>query len=157
MRRRDFCTALVLYSLFPQVMGLPALPSAQAAESGQLTRRHLLVQGVREALGKPYVWGAEGPDAFDCSGLVRWLYARAGVRLPRTARQQGSQGRRAGPVLRFGDVLLFRSRRSPSGWHCGMYLARNVFVHAAGRDRGVILSPLAGHGKRLVAARRYLA
>ncbi len=122
-----------------------------------MTRRHMLVLGVREALGKPYVWGAEGPDAFDCSGLVRWLYARAGVRLPRTANLQGRMGRRAGPVLRFGDVLVFRSRRSPSGWHCGMYLARNVFVHAAGRGRGVILSPLAAHSKHLVAARRYLA
>lgn len=119
-------------------------------------RRERLVRDIRRVLGRPYRWGAAGPGAFDCSGLIYWLYARAGIRIPRTARQQGSVGIRvqANPV--FGDVLLFRSQASPTGWHTGLYLGQDYFVHAAGRTKGVIVSPLAGYRRRLVSVRRYL-
>ena len=119
-------------------------------------RRQRLVRAIRDVLGRPYRWGAAGPGAFDCSGLIFWLYARTGIRIPRTARQQGSVGLvvQSNPV--FGDVLLFRSKASPSGWHTGLYLGREYFVHAAGRTQGVIVSPLAGYRGRLVSVRRYL-
>ncbi len=119
-------------------------------------RRERLVRDIRKALGRPYRWGAAGPRAFDCSGLIFWLYARAGIRIPRTARQQGSVGIRVRSNPAFGDVLLFRSKASPSGWHTGFYLGREYFVHAAGRKKGVIVSPLSGYRRRLVSVRRYL-
>lgn len=119
-------------------------------------RRERLVRDIRKALGRPYRWGAAGPRAFDCSGLIFWLYARAGIRIPRTARQQGSVGLRVRSNPAFGDVLLFRSKASPSGWHTGLYLGREYFVHAAGRKKGVIVSPLSGYRRRLVSVRRYL-
>ena len=158
MQRRTLCAALVLYALFPG-LALGAGGTLGMEERGRMTRARAakrLALAVRHALGKPYVWGARGPNAFDCSGLLQWLYLWANVRLPRTALEQGRGGRRAGQRLAFGDVLLFSSRASPSGWHCGMYLARGYFVHAAGRGRGVIVSRLAPGKKRLVAARRYL-
>ena len=159
MQRRTLCAALVLYALFPGlVLGAGETPGTNG--QGRMTRDRAakrLALAVRLSLGKPYVWGARGPNAFDCSGLVQWLYRCAGLLLPRTALEQGRGGRRAGQRLVFGDVLLFTSRASPSGWHCGMYLARGYFVHAAGRGRGVIVSRLAPRKKRLVAARRYLA
>lgn len=60
-------------------------------------------------LGAPYVWGAEGPDTFDCSGLVQWAFARAGVRLPRVTHQQFASG----PQIPFseiqpGDLVFWR-------------------------------------------------
>lgn len=120
--------------------------------------RSLLVRHIREAIGKPYRWGATGPAAFDCSGLVLWLYARVGVRLPRLAVQQGRVGARVRRGLTLGDALLFSSSRSPSGWHIGLYLDRGYFVHAAGRRRGVVVSPLDhAYARRLVVVRRYLA
>ncbi len=135
---------------------VPAAASARARlhEAARLR----LVLGVRHALGKPYVWGAGGPLAFDCSGLICWLYAHVGLKLPRTALEQGRIGLRVRDRLALGDVLLFRSSRSPSGWHTGMYLRGRVFVHAAGRDRGVTLSLLDTRRlRRLASVRRYLA
>ena len=109
--RRAFAASLV-----PVLLGLVLAPCALASqdhafpasqERWRLAARLALLEGVRRALGKPYVWGASGPDAFDCSGLVLWLYGRIGVRLPRVAVEQGSVGIAVPDRLRFGDVLLF--------------------------------------------------
>lgn len=55
-------------------------------------RADAAVRAALTRLGRPYVWGAEGPDRFDCSGLVQWAYARTGVHLPRTTYQQIYEG-----------------------------------------------------------------
>ena len=158
--RRAFAASLV-----PVLLGLVLAPCALASqppaspasqERWRLAARLALLEGVRRALGKPYVWGASGPDAFDCSGLVLWLYGRLGIHLPRVAVEQGSVGIAVPDRLRFGDVLLFK-RKGP-GWHIGLYLARGRFVHAEGRGRGVTISLLraSGYAQRLCRARRYL-
>ena len=49
---------------------------------------------ARAQLGRPYLWGGTGPDAFDCSGLVMEAYAAAGVSIPRTSQEQWARGRR---------------------------------------------------------------
>ncbi len=118
--------------------------------------RGVLLGRVRRSLGRPYVLGAEGPSAFDCSGLIRWLYAGIGLSLPRLAKDQGSTGMPVRDSLRFGDVILFK--RLGSGWHIGMFLARGFFVHAAGREKGVIISSLreSYFRKQFRGARRYL-
>ncbi len=158
--RRTFAasllSALAGLALAPSALASQASASADAWERRRLAARLALLEGVRLALGKPYVWGASGPDAFDCSGLVLWLYARIGVRLPRVAVEQGTVGIAVPDRLRFGDVLLFK-RRGP-GWHIGLYLARGRFVHAEGRDSGVTVSLLnaSGYARHLCRARRYL-
>lgn len=118
--------------------------------------RGVLLGRVRRSLGRPYVLGAEGPAAFDCSGLIRWLYAGIGLSLPRLAKDQGNTGMPVRDCLRFGDVILFK--RVGRGWHTGMFLARSFFVHAAGREKGVIISSLreSYFGKQFRGARRYL-
>ncbi|GGR72695.1 hypothetical protein GCM10010269_09630 [Streptomyces humidus] len=82
---------------------------------------------VRSALGKPYVWGANGPAGFDCSGLVQWSYAQAGVSLPRTSQAQAHAGRRV-PLsqVRPGDIVTYRSDAS----HVGMYVGNGQVIHA---------------------------
>jgi cell wall-associated NlpC family hydrolase len=88
--------------------------------------------GVRAAkvalsyLGTPYVWGAEGPGGFDCSGLMQWAYAREGVSIPRITYQQIQAGiyvprDRLAP----GDLVFF-----DGGGHVGMYLGQGAFVQA---------------------------
>lgn len=118
--------------------------------------RGVLLGRVRRSLGRPYVLGAEGPAAFDCSGLIRWLYAGIGLSLPRLAKDQGNMGMPVRDCLRFGDVILFK--RVGRGWHTGMFLARSFFVHAAGREKGVIISSLreSYFRKQFRGARRYL-
>jgi cell wall-associated NlpC family hydrolase len=81
-------------------------------------------------IGAPYRYGGAGPDAFDCSGLVTFAYAQAGVMLPRTAAQQYAA---VMPVprreLRPGDLVFFRVNGRKVG-HVGIYAGEERFVDA---------------------------
>ncbi|MFI1091284.1 NlpC/P60 family protein [Streptomyces sp. NPDC020917] len=100
--------------------GLPDLP----APSG---RAALAVAAARRALGAPYVWGATGPNAFDCSGLMQYAYRQAGVSLPRTSQEQMSAGQRV-PLdrIRPGDLVIYRADAS----HVAMYVGGGMVIHA---------------------------
>jgi cell wall-associated NlpC family hydrolase len=70
--------------------------------------------------GKPYVYGATGPSAFDCSGFVQYVYGRVGVTLPRTSRAQAAAARPVAQADRqLGDIVIFRSRGRVN--HVGIY------------------------------------
>jgi cell wall-associated NlpC family hydrolase len=79
-------------------------------------------------VGDPYVWGASGPDSFDCSGLMQYAYAAAGISLPHSSRMQSQMG---APVsassLQPGDLMFFYSPVS----HVGMYIGNGQMVHAS--------------------------
>ncbi|CAM5337984.1 C40 family peptidase [Streptomyces diastaticus] len=85
------------------------------------------VAAAQRALGKPYVWGANGPTGFDCSGLMQWAYAQAGVGLPRTSQAQRYAGQRV-PLsqARPGDLVAYRADAS----HIGMYVGNGQVIHA---------------------------
>ncbi|GGX61992.1 C40 family peptidase [Streptomyces fructofermentans] len=85
------------------------------------------VAAARSAVGKPYVWGANGPGGFDCSGLTQWSYAQAGVGIPRTSQAQAHAGRQV-PLSQAqpGDLVTYRSDAS----HVGMYVGNGQVVHA---------------------------
>jgi cell wall-associated NlpC family hydrolase len=85
------------------------------------------VAAARSALGRPYVWGANGPSGFDCSGLMQWAYAQAGVHLPRTSQEQRHAGRQI-PLsqARPGDLVVYRS----DAGHVGMYVGHGRVIHA---------------------------
>jgi peptidoglycan DL-endopeptidase CwlO len=90
-------------------------------------------------LGDPYVWGAEGPNSFDCSGLVQWAFKQVGVTLPRSSTAQSQVGK---PVsrgaLRPGDLVFFYSPVS----HVGIYLGNNKVLHASEPGKPVKISPM---------------
>ncbi|MFI5529366.1 NlpC/P60 family protein [Kitasatospora sp. NPDC051853] len=87
---------------------------------------------VRTALdqqGKPYHWGAVGSSTFDCSGLMVYAYAKAGVALPRTSQEQATVGTAVGKDWRNaqpGDLVVYRANRS----HVAMYIGNGLVVHA---------------------------
>lgn len=88
------------------------------------------VDAMRRALtqqGKPYLWAAEGPASYDCSGLLYWAYGQLGVALPRPSRDQATVGR-AVPreQVRPGDLLAFYRPVS----HIGIYVGEGRLVHA---------------------------
>jgi cell wall-associated NlpC family hydrolase len=91
---------------------------------------------VRTALGqvgKPYRWGATGPATFDCSGLVRFAYAHAGLSLPRTSRQQWGADRHVEVAgLRPGDLVFWaHDPANPATiHHVGLYVGQGLMVHA---------------------------
>ncbi|SCL16257.1 Cell wall-associated hydrolase, NlpC family [Micromonospora rhizosphaerae] len=79
-------------------------------------------------IGKPYVWGADGPDSYDCSGLTMAAWAKAGVSLPHNARQQRAVTARVSRAdLRVGDLVFYYSDLH----HVGMYVGNGWVVHAS--------------------------
>jgi len=88
-------------------------------------------------LGDTYVWGATGPDSFDCSGLVLRAWQQAGVTLPRTSAVQFAAGRRVAPAdLRPGDLVFFYSPVS----HVGLYIGGGKMINASNPRTGVKVS-----------------
>lgn len=114
-------------------------PAAQIAVNAALGKR-----------GSPYVWGATGPNQFDCSGLTQWAYAQAGISIPRTSGAQSTFGT---PVrrdqLQPGDLVFFYSPVS----HVGIYVGNGMMVHAPTSGDVVKVSPLQAQysGARRVA------
>ena len=125
-----------------QVRGLTGLllPTANS-------RAGIAVRAALSRLGHPYVWGATGPDQFDCSGLVQWSYAQAGIHLDRTTYQQINDGI---PVpraqVRPGDLVF------PHAGHVQMAIGHNLVVEAPYSGASVRISPLGNY----VAIRRPL-
>ncbi|OBG91357.1 hypothetical protein A5697_00465 [Mycobacterium sp. E3251] len=100
-------------------------------------RAALAVRAALSRLGRPYVWGATGPDQFDCSGLVQWSYAQAGIHLDRTTYQQINDGI---PVsrsqVRPGDLVF------PHAGHVQLAIGNNLVVEAPYSGASVRISPL---------------
>ncbi|MFI6346667.1 NlpC/P60 family protein [Streptomyces sp. NPDC050560] len=90
-------------------------------------------------LGKPYVWGATGPDSYDCSGLTSRAWAHAGVTIPRTSQQQWARLPKV-PVdrVRPGDLVIY----FPGATHVGMYVGDGRVVHAPHPGAVVTVSPM---------------
>ncbi|MGW4122616.1 C40 family peptidase [Nocardia sp. NPDC004711] len=110
----------------------PAIPGPRSGP------RQAAVNAALSRVGDPYVYGAAGPDAFDCSGLVQWSYAQAGVSLPRTSYEQLNAG---SPVsfddLQPGDVVSFYG-----GSHSGIYVGDGNVVHASTSGQPVKVAPI---------------
>ncbi|MEU4060824.1 NlpC/P60 family protein [Streptomyces wedmorensis] len=102
---------------------LPPLADLGPASS----RAAAAVIAARSAIGKPYVWGATGPSAFDCSGLMVWSYRQAGISLPRTSSAQRHAGRRV-PLSQAqpGDLVTYRGDAS----HVAIYAGNGQVIHA---------------------------
>lgn len=122
--------AVVLLSLVLSVVALLG-PSASPAESA-ITRQARAVHIALNQRGDPYVYGAAGPGAFDCSGLVYYSYRKAGFRhVPRTAAAQYRWSKHIRHRdLRRGD-LIFDHDRSGHVFHVEIYLGHGKVVEAA--------------------------
>ncbi len=109
--------------------------SQQPANDSFLTHEQVatMLQAARSKLGRPYVWGAEGPNAFDCSGIVQWAFAKAGVEMPRVAAQQALTGPRVPyEQARPGDLVFFRTDPTAPGYisHVGIYIGDGRMIVA---------------------------
>ena len=108
------------------------------------------VQAALSRVGDPYVWGATGPNQFDCSGLMVWAYRQAGKGLPRSSQAQMSAGV---PVsrdqLQPGDLIIYY----PDAHHVGMYVGDGYVIHASTFGVPVKVVPVDGAGPFLSARR----
>lgn len=81
-------------------------------------------------LGCPYVWGATGPNTFDCSGLTQWCYAQAGIRIPRTSEAQHDAAAASGNLLALDESKLLPGDILWKKGHVGIYVGNNTYIHA---------------------------
>ena len=91
-----------------------------------------IVNLAKNQLGKPYVWGAEGPNSFDCSGLIYYVYKNAaGINLPRTSKEQSNFGTTVSMSnLQPGDLIFSSTDGSGSVNHVGIYIGNNEMIHS---------------------------
>lgn len=128
-------------------------PDANVDTAGAPTKQAAnAVNYAMSQLGKPYVWGAQGPDTYDCSGLMMWAYDKAGVTIQRTSQNQyASQPKVPKNDLKPGDLVYFHG---PPPTHVAMYIGKGNVVQAPQTGDVVKVSPLSTWGSNYIGATR---
>jgi cell wall-associated NlpC family hydrolase len=119
---------------------------------------------AKSHLGKKYVWGANGPYTFDCSGFTKSVFAQYNIDIPRISRDQAKEGKIVPwNYLEKGDLIFFDSRKSSRVSHVGIYLGGGEFIHASSSKHRVVISSLNSNyyskhfkwGRRVTETNRY--
>lgn len=124
-------------------------PSAPIANVPSSSVGGIAVNAAMTKIGARYVWGAAGPDTFDCSGLVVWAFGQAGRSLPHYSYSQMSSGTPVSTsALEPGDLVFFYG-----GGHVGIYVGGGQFIHAPHTGSYVQVNSLSSHGGLSAAVR----
>lgn len=131
----------ILLSLFVLLVVTSCAPKRVSLYCYPEGLRGGIVKSAMDLIGKPYMWGGKGPDAFDCSGLVHYVYRKNGVLLPGSTGDLMKVGfeverDRALP----GDLVFFNIKRD---YHVGIMIDRRGFVHSSA-TRGVVVDDVDG-------------
>jgi len=111
----------------------------QYVEAAPTSKGQQILEAAQTKVGAPYVWGATGPDSFDCSGLTSWAYGQAGIDIPRTSQAQSSGGTQvAKGDLQPGDIVSFYGGAT----HVGIYAGDGQILHASTEGVPVGYAPL---------------
>jgi cell wall-associated NlpC family hydrolase len=129
MSRSLVARLAVIMMVATGLIGLSSLTAQPAHASVSLATGSKAVHVAATRKGSPYVWGASGPNKFDCSGLTKWVYGRVGKRLPRTTNQQyAATAHISAKSRRAGDLVFFKSGRNV--YHVGIYAGGGRIWHA---------------------------
>ena len=111
----------------------------EAVPGGGAPEAATVIQAALSRIGSPYSWGAAGPNAFDCSGLVMWAFQQAGIALPHSSQALAQGGQ---PVSRDqmqpGDLVTYYSDAS----HVAIYIGDGMMVHASTYGTPVRVAPV---------------
>ena len=108
-----------------QASSQAAQPAKQQASTQSSSTAQTVVNAAKSQIGKPYVWGATGPNAYDCSGLAQYAYSQAGKNIGRTTYQQAGAGQHVSvSQAQAGDILMW------GDYHDAIYVGNNQYVHA---------------------------
>ena len=110
----------------------PEAPTEVAAAAGarSLEDCTTIIDFAHSRLGCPYVWGATGPDTFDCSGLTQWCYAKAGIQIPRNSEAQHDAAAAAGRCFAIDESKMQPGDIVWKKGHVGIYIGNNRYIHA---------------------------
>ena len=121
-------------AVFSKTGSYPDIVLPEATNVGTTALRAALTQR-----GKPYVWGAAGPDSYDCSGLVLWAFAQEGISLPHYTGDQWNSGMHVSRAdLEPGDLVFFFADIS----HVGIYIGNGLMVDAPSTGQVVQVQPV---------------
>jgi cell wall-associated NlpC family hydrolase len=103
----------------------------ESSDNNTQDKAQAIVNLAKAQIGKPYVWGAEGPSSFDCSGLTYYVYGQNGVKLPRVSRDQYNVGTSVSlSNLQPGDLMFSSTDGSGNITHVSVYVGNGEMVHA---------------------------
>ena len=142
-------------------------PSYKKVEKKVRVKRKTVDQKValyaKKLLGHKYVWGATGPQTYDCSGFTQKVFKKtAGIRLPRVSRDQAKVGKYIKYAqLKKGDMVFFDTEKHYTRRvnHVGIYLGNNRFIHASSAKKKVVITSFKRkpfYKKRFLWGRRVL-
>lgn len=118
--------------------------SSTGSSSSVSTSASAVVAYAKSQLGKPYVWGAQGPNSFDCSGFTYYVFKnKAGITLPRTSSEQSKYGTYVSKSnLRAGDLVFFDTNGSNNGAvsHVGLYIGDGKIIHASYSQKKIAIA-----------------
>ncbi len=121
-----------------------------------LSKEEEIIETAKTFLGTKYVWAANGPDCFDCSGFTKYVYKKNGITIPRYSGHQAKVGIKVSfNELQKGDLVFFDTEHKFRGKvnHVGIYIGDNKFIHASSAKKKVIITSF---NKKPFYKRRFL-
>jgi len=112
----------------------------------ELTKEDEILETAKNFLGVKYVWAANGPSAFDCSGFTKYVFKQNGINLPRYSGNQANIGEKiAFSELQKGDLVFFDTEKKfrHKVNHVGIYIGDNKFIHASSAKKRVTITSFA--------------
>lgn len=103
---------------------------------------------AKSKMGAPYVFGAAGPNTFDCSGFVCWVYNKSGYKFGRDTAAGYYNTFQHVTDPKPGDLVFFSGTYKPGVSHIGIYMGNNTMIHTANKRHGVQISELTGYYKQ---------
>jgi len=136
-----------------------------------ITKEDKIIETAKEFLGIKYIWAANGPNAFDCSGYTKYVFKKHGITIPRYSGNQAKVGTKIHfNELEKGDLVFFdtdnHSKSEKKVNHVGIYLGNNKFIHASSGGKKVMITSFNQkkfyknkfmHGQRIINSSNNLA
>ena len=118
--------------------------SERSSHTARAGVRDQIIEFASNKLGSPYVWGATGPNSFDCSGFVGYVFKKAAdLNLPRVSSDQATFRPKISSMnMKKGDLVFFETTGKGRISHVGIYMGGRQFIHASSGSRRVTISSL---------------
>lgn len=119
--------------------------SGRSSNNTNASIREQIIEFAQKKLGAPYVWGATGPNSFDCSGFIGYVFKSvANLNLPRVSSAQATfKPKISSNSMTKGDLVFFETTGGGHISHVGIYMGNRQFIHASsGKSRRVMISSL---------------
>ncbi|CAM3079997.1 C40 family peptidase [Streptobacillus felis] len=120
--------------------------NVEISKEEEVLLRDKIIEFAKNNLGRPYSWGSVGPNKFDCSGFVNYVFSKnTSIKLPRVSRDMATYAQKKKiDDLRIGDLLFFdTTNKNSTVNHVGIYIGNNEFIHASSAQKKVTISTIA--------------